>query len=258
MRLRNLPTSSITPTLHSLNDISHLLDRKSDQLGRKRDIQHTHKTVFEGLSKTTHLPRLTDFRVLKTISRGSFGYVYLVRKIVRVLILLHSFSHGLTHNALSSLCFFYPSFLCFCLCLSGSHHFCLIVSLVNGRLLRNESLAQERHGPQKPSGVHPERTAQFGSHEQSLHHQTLLQVCQFHCEYFIVCKAHIHCSFQTVDNLYMVMEYCNGGDLFSLLRSAGMLSESWTKFYVAEIALSLEHIHSFGTVHRGTIVGSFL
>lgn len=35
----------------------------------------------------------------------------------------------------------------------------------------------------------------------------------------------MYCSFQTVDKLYLVMEYCPGGELFGLLRKRKKLSE---------------------------------
>jgi len=35
-----------------------------------------------------------------------------------------------------------------------------------------------------------------------------------------------------------------------LLTSVGNLTESWARFYAAEIVLALEHIHSLGIVHR--------
>eukprot|EP01117_Protostelium_nocturnum_P004644 TRINITY_DN1683_c1_g1_i5.p1 TRINITY_DN1683_c1_g1~~TRINITY_DN1683_c1_g1_i5.p1 ORF type:complete len:848 (+),score=314.15 TRINITY_DN1683_c1_g1_i5:765-3308(+) len=57
-------------------------------------------------------------------------------------------------------------------------------------------------------------------------------------------------SFQSVDYLFLVMEYANGGDLFSLLYEQGALSEELARMYVAETVLALEYIHSLGIVHR--------
>ena len=58
-------------------------------------------------------------------------------------------------------------------------------------------------------------------------------------------------SFQTVESLYMVLEYANGGDVAKLLRNYGnALSESWARFYAAEIVQALDHIHQLGIVHR--------
>ncbi|CAN6450599.1 unnamed protein product [Victoria cruziana] len=57
-------------------------------------------------------------------------------------------------------------------------------------------------------------------------------------------------SFTSKDNLYLVMEYLNGGDLFSLLKNIGCLEEDVARKYIAELVLALEYIHSMGIVHR--------
>ncbi|XP_022038790.1 probable serine/threonine protein kinase IRE4 isoform X1 [Helianthus annuus] len=57
-------------------------------------------------------------------------------------------------------------------------------------------------------------------------------------------------SFTSKDNLYLVMEYLNGGDLFSLLRNVGCLGEDVARVYIAELVLALEYLHSLGIVHR--------
>uniref|UniRef100_A0A2P2JRE8 non-specific serine/threonine protein kinase n=1 Tax=Rhizophora mucronata TaxID=61149 RepID=A0A2P2JRE8_RHIMU len=57
-------------------------------------------------------------------------------------------------------------------------------------------------------------------------------------------------SFTCRDNLYLVMEYLNGGDLYSLLRKVGCLEEDVARIYIAELVLALEYLHSLGIVHR--------
>ncbi|XP_004238243.2 probable serine/threonine protein kinase IRE4 isoform X1 [Solanum lycopersicum] len=57
-------------------------------------------------------------------------------------------------------------------------------------------------------------------------------------------------SFTSRDYLYLVMEYLNGGDLFSLLKKVGCLEEDVARTYVAELVLALEYLHSLGVVHR--------
>lgn len=42
-------------------------------------------------------------------------------------------------------------------------------------------------------------------------------------------------SFTCRDNLYLVMEYLNGGDLYSLLRNLGCLDEDVARVYIAEV-----------------------
>ena len=56
-------------------------------------------------------------------------------------------------------------------------------------------------------------------------------------------------SFQSPENLYLVMEYLSGGDCYSLLRRLGALEEEVAKQYVAETVLALEYCHS--NVSRG-------
>lgn len=42
-------------------------------------------------------------------------------------------------------------------------------------------------------------------------------------------------SFTCRENLYLVMEYLNGGDLYSLLRNVGCLNEDVARIYIAEL-----------------------
>nr|CAB3498464.1 unnamed protein product [Digitaria exilis] len=57
-------------------------------------------------------------------------------------------------------------------------------------------------------------------------------------------------SFTSRENLYLVMEYLNGGDLYSLLRNLGCLDEDVARVYLAEVVLALEYLHSMHIVHR--------
>ncbi|KAJ3348687.1 hypothetical protein HDU83_001090 [Entophlyctis luteolus] len=60
----------------------------------------------------------------------------------------------------------------------------------------------------------------------------------------------LYFSFQTKDNLYLVMEYLNGGDCAALIKSVGYLDEKWAKQYISEVVLGLEFLHSKGIIHR--------
>ena len=51
-------------------------------------------------------------------------------------------------------------------------------------------------------------------------------------------------SFTSRDNLYIVMEYLNGGDCFSLPRVLGALDEETAQLYIAETVLALEYCHT--------------
>ncbi|OMJ25022.1 Serine/threonine-protein kinase ppk18 [Smittium culicis] len=57
-------------------------------------------------------------------------------------------------------------------------------------------------------------------------------------------------TFQSRNYLYLVMEYLNGGDCASLLKTLGSLSEEWTRSYLAEVVLGLENLHNLNIVHR--------
>jgi serine/threonine protein kinase len=61
----------------------------------------------------------------------------------------------------------------------------------------------------------------------------------------------IRSAFQNKDRLFLVTEYCSGGDLFEYLsRKSCPLEEEKARYIVAEILLALEHIHSHGVVYR--------
>jgi len=57
-------------------------------------------------------------------------------------------------------------------------------------------------------------------------------------------------SFQDEVYLYLVMEFCPGGDLMSLLINKDILSEDEARFYTAELILSLEAVHKLKCIHR--------
>ena len=57
-------------------------------------------------------------------------------------------------------------------------------------------------------------------------------------------------SFQSLKNLFLLMEYQPGGDLHSLLMNLGALEEDVAKLYIGEIVLALRYLHNSGCVHR--------
>lgn len=62
--------------------------------------------------------------------------------------------------------------------------------------------------------------------------------------------AKLYWTFSSKDYLYLVMEYLNGGDLASLIKTLGGLSEEWAKKYVAEVVMGVQHLHERQIVHR--------
>lgn len=57
-------------------------------------------------------------------------------------------------------------------------------------------------------------------------------------------------AFQDKKNLYLVMEYLPGGDLLSLMMRNGAFDEELARFYMAEMTLALNALHTLGFVHR--------
>ena len=57
-------------------------------------------------------------------------------------------------------------------------------------------------------------------------------------------------TFQTPSNFYLVLEYAPGGDLFTYLRSKGTLPLDQVRFYIAEIAIALHHLHKHSIIYR--------
>nr|ACY56338.1 cAMP-dependent protein kinase catalytic subunit [Monascus ruber] len=57
-------------------------------------------------------------------------------------------------------------------------------------------------------------------------------------------------TFQDSKNLYMVMDFVEGGELFSLLRKSQRFPNPVAKFYAAEVTLALEYLHANQIIYR--------
>ena len=64
--------------------------------------------------------------------------------------------------------------------------------------------------------------------------------------------VNMHFSFQDCDNLYLIMDYLSGGDLRYHLshRKSSLFNENQTKFFISNIIIALEYIHSKKIIHR--------
>ncbi|GAM36512.1 hypothetical protein TCE0_018r05663 [Talaromyces pinophilus] len=58
-------------------------------------------------------------------------------------------------------------------------------------------------------------------------------------------------TFSDDQSLYMLLDYCPGGEIFSYLRRARTFSDATAKFYAAEITLTIEYLHDVqGVAYR--------
>uniref|UniRef100_A0AAY4DYH5 non-specific serine/threonine protein kinase n=1 Tax=Denticeps clupeoides TaxID=299321 RepID=A0AAY4DYH5_9TELE len=60
----------------------------------------------------------------------------------------------------------------------------------------------------------------------------------------------LHYAFQTEGKLYLILDFLRGGDVFTRLSKEVMFTEEDVKFYLAELALALDHLHNLGIVYR--------
>jgi serine/threonine protein kinase len=59
-----------------------------------------------------------------------------------------------------------------------------------------------------------------------------------------------HATFQTPDQIVMILDYVPGGELFGRLKEDGKFGESRARLYAAELALAIGHLHSQGFIYR--------
>lgn len=60
----------------------------------------------------------------------------------------------------------------------------------------------------------------------------------------------LYCSFQSKNYLFMVMDYCGGGDLGHILQREKHLPESAARIYIAEILLAISELHNREIIYR--------
>lgn len=60
----------------------------------------------------------------------------------------------------------------------------------------------------------------------------------------------LHYAFQTPDKLYLVLDYCPGGELFFHLSRFRRFPERVARFYAAELLLAMGHLHKRGIIYR--------
>ena len=57
-------------------------------------------------------------------------------------------------------------------------------------------------------------------------------------------------AFQTTEKLYLVLDYCPGGELFFHLSRYRRFQEPVARFYAAELLLAIGHLHKNGIIYR--------
>jgi len=62
--------------------------------------------------------------------------------------------------------------------------------------------------------------------------------------------VNLNYCFQSEENLYFIMDYINGGELFFHLQKEHKFTPDRVRFYSAEIALGLEYLHNSGVIYR--------
>ena len=60
----------------------------------------------------------------------------------------------------------------------------------------------------------------------------------------------LSCSFQDQRNIYFVLDYAEGGSFIDLIKLNVLTEFLDIQFYVAEMVLILEYLHSNGIAHR--------
>lgn len=65
-------------------------------------------------------------------------------------------------------------------------------------------------------------------------------------------------SFQDESSIYLAMEYVPGGDFRTLLNNTGVLHNRHARFYISEMFLCVDALHSLGYIHRDLKPENFL
>lgn len=91
------------------------------------------------------------------------------------------------------------------------------------------------------------RKAALIKRNQLLHTKTERSILQSIKHPFLTSLSY---AFQTPDKLYLVMDYCGGGELFFWLKKDRRFSQQKARLFAAEIILALQALHSHDIIYR--------
>jgi len=57
-------------------------------------------------------------------------------------------------------------------------------------------------------------------------------------------------AFQTKDKLYLVMDYCPGGEIFFHIQRVERFNEDAARFYAAQLVMAISHLHENNIIYR--------
>lgn len=63
----------------------------------------------------------------------------------------------------------------------------------------------------------------------------------------------LHSTFKDEDHLYILLERCEGGELFQHIKRLGSCHVSCARWLTAELVNVVEFMHSLNVIHRGTL-----
>jgi protein-serine/threonine kinase len=88
---------------------------------------------------------------------------------------------------------------------------------------------------------------ELNSRNRMIHTQTERDILANSTSVFII---KLHYSFQSDEQLFMVMEYASGGSLIQHLRKLGKFEEDVVQFFTAQILIALDWLHTRGYIYR--------
>ena len=81
---------------------------------------------------------------------------------------------------------------------------------------------------------------------QLMHIRTEKEILTVKNPWIINLKA----SFQDAYYLYLVMDFCGGGDFMNLLIKREIINENDSRFYITEMILAVDAVHKLNCMHR--------